>query len=177
MTAQSINNILNIWSVQMRKTQTGLTLIELMIVIAILGILAAIAIPAYQDYAIRAKISEGIAAAAPAKTSIAEYYQDRGGFPVYRTSAGFPGATSKYVTLVTLTAGNAMSGQPAIIVDINEGTTGAPVAVNICLDPYATAAGGTDWDCFVGTDATCTAVATDAQTRLVPSECRTQAAP
>ena len=162
----------------MKKTQTGFTLIELMIVIAILGILAAIAIPAYQDYATRAKISEGIAAAAPAKTSIAEYYQDRGSFPTYRTTSGFPGATSKYVTLVTMATGTGISGNATpIFFDINEGAVNFSGTVNICLEPYATAAGGTDWDCFLGTTDACTAVDTGAATRVVPSECRTQAAP
>ena len=57
-----------------QKKQQGFTLIELMIVIAIVGILAAIALPAYQDYTVRAKVSEGLVALAEAKTTIAEYY-------------------------------------------------------------------------------------------------------
>ena len=162
----------------MRKTQTGFTLIELMIVIAILGILAAIAIPAYQDYATRAKISEGIAAAAPAKTSIAEYYQDKGEFPALRTTSGFAPTTSKYVTLVTMSNDAGLSGNAAIYIDINEDTTNAPATTRICLDPYATPAGGTDWDCYVSSvDDGCSGDATDAQTRVVPSECRTQKSP
>ena len=64
-----------------QKKQQGFTLIELMIVIAIVGILAAIALPAYQDYTVRAKVSEGLLAAAEAKTSIAEYYSANNYFP------------------------------------------------------------------------------------------------
>jgi type IV pilus assembly protein PilA len=72
----------------MRKIQQGFTLIELMIVVAIIGILAAIAIPAYQDYTIRAKVTEMINSAGVCKTSIAEYYQSLGGFPSNLTQAG-----------------------------------------------------------------------------------------
>ena len=72
----------------MRKLQQGFTLIELMIVVAIIGILAAIAIPAYQDYTIRSKVTELINAAGVCKTSVAEYYQSLGAFPSSQTQAG-----------------------------------------------------------------------------------------
>jgi type IV pilus assembly protein PilA len=72
----------------MKNVQKGFTLIELMIVVAIIGILAAIAIPAYQDYTIRAKVTELINAAGVCKTSVAEYYQAVGVFPSDQTKAG-----------------------------------------------------------------------------------------
>ena len=72
----------------MTKVQRGFTLIELMIVVAIIGILAAIAIPAYQDYTIRSKVTELINAAGVCKTSVAEYYQAVGSFPTNQTKAG-----------------------------------------------------------------------------------------
>src|SRR5687768_5408988 len=65
----------------MKNVQKGFTLIELMIVVAIIGILAAIAIPAYQDYTIRSKVTELINAAGVCKTSVAEYYQTKGTLP------------------------------------------------------------------------------------------------
>jgi type IV pilus assembly protein PilA len=96
----------------MKTMQKGFTLIELMIVIAIIGILAAIAIPAYQNYTIRAQVTEGISLADTYKTAIAEFYQNLGTWPVNATVAGsatsiaMPGATlGKYVTGITVVNG------------------------------------------------------------------------
>ena len=93
----------------MKKFQKGFTLIELMIVVAIIGILAAIAIPAYQDYTIRAQVSEGLTLAAAAKSAVAETFANRGKAPTNRAAAGMtstPADTSgKYVTSLTVANG------------------------------------------------------------------------
>ena len=72
----------------MTRSRAGFTLIELMIVVAIIGILAAIAIPAYQTYSIRAQVSEGITLSAGAKTAMTQYYVERGTWPADNTIAG-----------------------------------------------------------------------------------------
>jgi type IV pilus assembly protein PilA len=72
----------------MKRVQQGFTLIELMIVIAIVGILAAVALPAYQDYTIRAKLSEALAKSAEGKTTIAEFYTSRARLPTTLAEAG-----------------------------------------------------------------------------------------
>ena|ERR1700730_3966509 len=89
----------------MKSVQKGFTLIELMIVIAIIGILAAIALPAYQDYTIRAKVSELVVAGDACKTSVVEYYQSQGSLPVDVNKAGCATGTSNYVASVTVANG------------------------------------------------------------------------
>lgn len=85
---------------QMKRGQQGFTLIELMIVVAIIGILAAVAIPAYQDYTIRAKVSEVLTIASAARTSVAEYYISTGSMPASTTAAGVntDASQSEYIT-------------------------------------------------------------------------------
>src|ERR1700690_1438505 len=95
---------------RMKHIQQGFTLIELMIVVAIIGILAAIAIPAYQDYTIRAQVSEGMTLAAAAKAAVAESFSNKGIVPANRTAAGMTGNATdtqgKYVQSVDVNAGS-----------------------------------------------------------------------
>ena len=81
----------------MNNMQKGFTLIELMIVVAIIAILAAIALPAYQDYMVRAKVSELVVAGDSCKNSVAEFYQDRGRLPTSLNSAGCADNPTKYI--------------------------------------------------------------------------------
>ena len=129
----------------MKKVQQGFTLIELMIVVAIIGILAAIAIPAYQDYTVRAQVSEGLNLGGGAKTAVTEYFQDRGTWPTNNTEAGLdatPGnIKGKYVKSVTVGA----SGVVTVLYGIDAHAT-LLAGKTITLTP-ADAGGSITWAC------------------------------
>ncbi len=130
-----------------KQAQKGFTLIELMIVVAIIGILAAVAIPAYNDYTVRAKVSEGIGFAAAAKTSVSEYYQAMGNMPSSATQAGLGSSiTSQYVSALTY-SGSGTSG----VVTVAFNAIGGDVTAGDTL--VFTGLGrpnGVDWACDTG---------------------------
>ena len=88
----------------MKRLNSGFTLIELMIVVAIIGILAAVAIPQYQNYVARAQVSEGLVLASGAKTAVAEYANVNGEFPTTSALAGIDAMSGKYVDTVEVGA-------------------------------------------------------------------------
>jgi type IV pilus assembly protein PilA len=128
----------------MTKLQKGFTLIELMIVVAIIGILAAIAIPAYQDYTIRAQVSEGMNLAAAAKAAVAETYLNRGRAPANRTAAGMSATATdtsgKYVSSIEVTSGNILITYGN---EVNQRITGRTLQ----LVPYVTPDQSVAWRC------------------------------
>ena len=145
----------------MKKYQQGFTLIELMIVIAILGILMAIAIPAYQDYAVRAKVSEGINLAGATKLAIAETYSSVGTFPASNVSAGVPPKGEINGTYVT-SVGTGSDGTTAGVVDITFNGVEPKISGKVLQLSAYTAAGSVKWTCKMNT----------VDTRFVPSACR-----
>ena len=113
----------------MKRLQQGFTLIELMIVVAIVGILAAIALPAYQDYVIRSKMSEAEAAIAACKTSISEYLSTHGGNkPANASAAGCSQTVTKYVASLSV------DGTTAAITATSQ-NTGANPECTLTLTP------------------------------------------
>jgi type IV pilus assembly protein PilA len=144
----------------LKKVQQGFTLIELMIVVAIIGILAAIAIPAYQDYTIRAKVTEGIGLADAAKTAVSEAYQSGDMVPGVSSLAGSwapTQTTTKYVSSVVVAASGLITVKySATVPQISAKTlTLSPNIAGAVLAAGQT--GNIDWACATITNKTATA--------------------
>ncbi|RZO85108.1 MAG: prepilin-type N-terminal cleavage/methylation domain-containing protein [Oceanococcus sp.] len=143
----------------MRNIQKGFTLIELMIVVAIIGVLAAIAIPAYQDYTIRAQVSEGLNLASGAKSALWDFISGTGRLPPSNASAGLPqpgSISGNYVTAVDVSGG---------LVEVTYGNraniqiTGQTLEMSV-----VTGNGAIKWNCTGGS----------LEARHRPSSCRAQ---
>lgn len=128
----------------MKKIQQGFTLIELMIVVAIIGILAAVAIPAYQDYTVRARVTEGLSLASAGKTAVSEFFASNGSLPASNASAGLAAAAS-----ITGNSVSSVEVQGSGIIEVT--FSGDPInGSTLHLMPIATG-GGVTWDCTMAT--------------------------
>ena len=145
----------------MKQSQKGFTLIELMIVVAIIGILAAIAIPAYQDYTIRSQASEGMSLASGAKTAVAEFYTNTGSWPSTNASAGLAlpqSISGQYVTRVNV---GSATGE---IIAVYGGEANAAISGEELSLSGVTHAGSVEWICGGGS--------TTVLEKYLPSACR-----
>ena len=153
----------------MRKLQQGFTLIELMIVVAIIGILAAVALPAYQDYTIRAKMSELILAMSACRTSITEVYQSGGTAPASNGWGCESGVTSKYVAalstnqngVVTATVQNISPSVNSSVVTLSPLSAAGTLATSATMG-----IGLYGWRCGSTTDGT------NVNAKYLPGSCR-----
>jgi type IV pilus assembly protein PilA len=138
----------------MKKMQQGFTLIELMIVVAIIGILAAIAIPAYQDYITRSKVTEAVTAGSACKASVSEYFQSQNTLPTGITSAGCSSNATKYVTSLSVATGG--------VITVTLSGNAAPASGAYVLTPTTSGSGVIDWACTNSTVAK----------KYLPANCR-----
>jgi type IV pilus assembly protein PilA len=163
----------------LKQVQKGFTLIELMIVVAIIGILAAVALPAYQDYTVRARVAEGLALASAAKTSVAENSQS--GALTYQASWTPPSATKSIASLAINTTGvitvttTPVAGNGTLIITPN--SNGAALAAEVANVPLTPPVGSIAWRCKASTaPASAAGVNFGAVGSLLgkyaPSECR-----
>lgn len=136
--------------------QSGFTLIELMIVVAIIGILAAIAIPAYNDYMVRSRVTELINVAGNAKASMSEYRISKSGWPANLTAAGITNIKTQYVTGISI---NSTTG--AITIAGNQTALGSNGTLSIVLTPSYNN-GAVQWTC----------TATGTATQYAPASCK-----
>ncbi|QKX15659.1 pilin [Microbulbifer sp. YPW1] len=144
------------------KKQQGFTLIELMIVVAIIGILAAVALPAYQDYTTRAKMSEVMGLAAASKTSVSEYFVSMGTMPTDADAAGVntSAAQSNYVSSIAFTGSGTMATITYAI--DTSGIGNSQASGNLVMVGTGNAATGVKWACNSST----------VEEKFLPANCR-----
>jgi type IV pilus assembly protein PilA len=160
-----------------KSAQQGFTLIELMIVVAIIGILAAIAIPAYQDYLIRSQVSEGLTMASAAKAGVSEFYANRGTWPSSNSAAGMGAASTiqgKYVRSIEVAGGG------ITVTFGNEANADKLASETVGLTPGASVNGDVIWRCGRSGDpsgwdpagSAAGAASTSLDGKYLPSSCR-----
>jgi type IV pilus assembly protein PilA len=156
-----------------KKAQQGFTLIELMIVIAIVGILAAIALPAYQDYIVRSKMSEPLAALAEAKTTIAEYVAANGDYPEEATSFGINTSDRDSDILLNLSVEDVAAPEIVrIVANVRDnvwlGGDRSTTTLAFHLSGSTNADGTMTWDCIPGDNSKASKI----ETKYLPANCR-----